>query len=319
MDSAAILKRDARRWVTELASGEANMGDFEKAERWRRQSPAHEAAFAEATRLWSDFAAAGRRLIAEEGKPAWVPPPSPTSRRAMLAGTGALAASAAAYAVINPPLALWPSLDEFRADYRTAIGEQRRVMLADEISVRMNTRTSIAIPQAVDTDQITLIAGEAFFAMPKQPKRSLTVVAADGRSTTTRAQFDVRNIDSSVCVTCFDGEVRIEQQGRVATIGANRQLRYDKAGLGEVTAVDAADAAAWRDGILIFRYTPLSDVIAEINRYRPGRVILVNTELAQRSVNGRFKIERIDEILLWIAQVYGVKPRSLPGGIMLLS
>ena len=65
------------------------------------------------------------------------------SRRALLAGGGALAASVAAYAVMKPPLDLWPSFDELRADYRTATGEQRRVTVAD-VDVRLNTQTSIA-------------------------------------------------------------------------------------------------------------------------------------------------------------------------------
>jgi transmembrane sensor len=320
IDDAETLKRDARRWITELVSGEATRLDFERAARWRRQSPDHESAFEQATQLWSDLGEAGRRLVGEEGAPVWASPPSQIGRRALLGGAGAFATAIAGYAAVSPPLRLWPSLDELRADYRTATGEQRRVMLSDQVSVRMNTQTSIAVPEAgVDIDQVTLISGEASFDMPAQPRKLLTVLAAGGRSTTELAHFDVRNIGSRVCVTCFDGQVRVERGGRVATIGAGRQLHYDGKGIGEATPVDAADAAAWRDGILIFRYTPLSDVIEEINRYRPGRVILLNAELAQRSVNGRFKIARIDEVLLWIAQVYGAKPRSLPGGIVLLS
>lgn len=318
-EGTALLKRDARRWVTQLVSGEARPADFEAAKHWRRLSPAHEAAFTEAVRLWQNFGAAGRGLLAQEGPPVWSPPPSQTSRRAILGGVGALAA-AAAYGVVDPPFGLWPSFDELRADYRTATGEQRGLTLADNVSVRMNTQTSIVIPPAAgDTDQVTLIAGEVSFAMPPQSTRLLTVVADAGRTIANRARFDVRNIGASVCVTCFDGEVRVEQGAQAATVGASRQLRYDRNGLAEAVTVDPAEAAAWRDGVLIFRHTPLSDVITEINRYRRGQIILLNVALGQKSVNGRFKIERIDEIVVWIAQALGATPRSLPGGVILLS
>jgi transmembrane sensor len=294
--------------------------DFEAAKRWRAQSPAHDAAFAEATQLWQDFGAAARGLVAEEGLPTWSPPPVQASRRALLGGAGALATAIAAYAVVDPPFGLWPALDELRADYRTTTGEQRHLALAGDVSVQMNTQTSIAIPSAAgNIDQVTLISGEASFAMPQRSARSLAVVADTGRTIANQARFDVRNVGASVCVTCFEGEVRVEQGTQAAAVGANRQLHYDRNGLREEATINPMDAAAWRDGVLIFRYTPLSDVVTEINRYRPGRVILMNAALGQKSVNGRFKIERIDEILSWIAQVYGANSRSLPGGLVLLS
>jgi transmembrane sensor len=197
------------------------------------------------------------------------------------------------------------------------IGEQRDVILADDVSVRMNTQTSITVPAA--TDQVTLIDGEASFTMPPRSARPLTVAAEAGRTIASRARFDVRNIGASVCVTCFEGEVRVEQGSQTAMVGASQQLRYDRTRLGQAVAVNVAEASAWQDGVLIFRFTPLSDVVTEINRYRPGHIILLNTTLGAKTVNGRFKIQRIDEILVWIEQVLGVTPRSLPGGIVLLS
>ena len=316
----ALLKRDARRWLTQLVSGEATTADFAAAERWRRRSPAHEAAFQAATRLWQDFGPAARGLLFEEGPPAWAPPRSRVSRRAILGGAGAGAAAAAAYAVVAPPFGLWPSLDELRADYRTATGEQRHLTLADNVSVRMNTQTSIAVPPATGhADLVTLISGEASFIVPPGSAQLLTVTAEAGRTVAQNARFNIRNTGRSVWVTCFEGEVQVEQGAQTATIGASRRLRYNRDGLGEAAIINPADASAWQDGVLIFRFTPLGDVIAEINRYRPGRVILSNEALGAKTINGRFKIERIDEILVWIEQVLGATGRSLPGGIILLS
>jgi transmembrane sensor len=319
-EGTAELKRDARRLITQLVSGDAKRADFDAANRWRRQSPAHDAAFAEATRLWQDFGAAGRALLAQEGTPAWPSPPMALSRRAMLGGAAAMAAAAAAYAVVHPPLDLWPSLDELRADYRTATGEQRGVTLADDVSVRMNTQTAIAVPTpAGDQDRVTLIAGEASFVMPPQSTRALAVVAEAGVTVANRARFDIRNIGRSVCVTCFEGDVQVMHGARSILVGVDRQLRYDRETVGEAVAINPTDAAAWRDGVLIFRDTPLSDVVAEFNRYRPGKIMLVKAGLAQKSVNGRFRIDRIDDVVVWLAQVYGAKPRFLPGGVTLLS
>ncbi len=71
--------------------------------------------------------------------------------------------------------------------------------------------------------------------------------------------------------------------------------------------------------MLIFRYTPLPKVVEEVNRYRSGRIFIVNAELNARLVNGRFHIDRTDEVLLQLEQAFGVKAKALPGGIVLLS
>jgi transmembrane sensor len=183
----------------------------------------------------------------------------------------------------------------------------------------MNTQTSNVIPSAQkNADEIRLIAGEASFTIPPEARTSLVVRAAGGRAVANWARFDVRHIAGTVCVTCFEGEVRVEQGTQFASIGAKRQIRYDGAGMQAAVAVDPADAAAWQDGILIFRFTPLSEVVAEINRYRPGKVILINAALGSNPVNGRFRIQRIDDVLVWIEQALGIRARSLPGGIRLL-
>ena len=315
-DKAEPLDREAHRWVTQLVSGEARVVDVEAIGQWRKQSPAHESAFADAIKQWRDFGLVGHKLRARADLPVWTPPL--VSRRAVLGGVGALAASMAGYVVVRPPLGLWPSLSEFAADYRTATGEQRHVTLADEVSVRMNSQTSITVPRSTDDrDQVELIVGEAAFATTSQ--RALEVLAGDGRTVARQARFDVRNIGSTVCVTCFDGDLRVEFGAEVATISAKQQVRYGAGGLRSAVSIDPVEAEAWHDGVLIFHFTPLSEVIAEINRYRPGKVILMNASLGQNAVSGRFSIRRMDEVVVWIEYAFGAKPHALPGGILLLS
>lgn len=319
-DGPELLEREAHRWVTQLVSGEATTADAEALRQWRRQSPAHEQAFVTATSRWRSFGPVGESLLAEGQVPLWTPPEPAVSRRAILGGAGALAAAAASYAIVRPPLALWPSLSELTADYRTSTGEQRQVMLAENVAVRLNTQTCIAMASSAgDADEVKLITGEASFAIQAQAHKRLAVLAREGRSVASRARFDVRNVGARVYVTCLEGEVQVEQGTEVATIGARQQLRYDANGLQPAIEIDPAEAAAWQDGVLVFRFTPLSNVVAEINRYRPGRVVLMNQDLGTSPVNGRFRIQHIDEVLVWIEQAFGARMRTLPGGIVLLS
>ncbi|WZB60942.1 FecR domain-containing protein [Achromobacter xylosoxidans] len=64
-------------------------------------------------------------------------------------------------AVVAPPFGLWPSWRELGADYRTAKGEQRRVVLPGAAVLDLNTRTSIALRAA----GVELISGEAAISL----------------------------------------------------------------------------------------------------------------------------------------------------------
>src|SRR5262249_8300723 len=146
------------------------------------------------------------------------------ARRAVIGG--ALAASAAGALIARPPLGLWPSLSELRADYRTGAGGQRRIAATDGVAIQMNTRTSIAIRTDDDSSVVELIAGEASFATPGGRSKPLSVIAADGRTMATSARFDVRLFGPSACVTCLADEVRIDHRGRTVVLGPRQQVTY---------------------------------------------------------------------------------------------
>jgi transmembrane sensor len=317
------LRREAVAWVQRLTSGEATPADAEALKRWCAQSPAHAEAYAEASRVWNDLGQA--TLLHGRGGGSLLELRQVLLRRQALTRRvllGGGIAAAGAYVAVRPPFGLWPSLSELRADFRTATGEQRRVTLTDNVSVTMNTQTSIALdPAQGEADRIELIAGEAAFTTAPDAKRPLVVVAASGQSRGSAAQFNVRCLPAAgaVRVTCTSGDVRIEQRGAAATINAGQQVRYDARGLSAIETIEPDIVSAWQRGIVVFRATPLADVVEEINRYRPGRIILINAELGRKLVSGRFRTDQVDSILTRLEQAFDARIRRLPGGIVLMS
>ena len=212
---------------------------------------------------------------------------------------------------------MWPSVTELAADYRTAPGEQRQIALADNISVEMNTRTSLNIrPPSGESNRIELIAGEAAVATRSQ---MIEVTAGNGRALASIAKFSVRYDGPNVCVTCLDGFVEVAQQGRPVTIKRNEQITYSAQGFGQMKSVDAAVVTGWREGDLYFQDEPLSRVIDEVNRYRSGRIVLMNDALGQRRFTARFKLDRLEVVVAQLQATFGARVTSLPGGVVLVS
>jgi transmembrane sensor len=320
-ESCAALKRQAMEWLAHLSSGRATEADAEALKRWCGQDRAHAEAFAEANLLWNVLGPAAHNVAARTTAPAqanrvWSQPS--LGRRAFLGGA-AVTAAAAGYLVVRPPLDLWPSASEWLAEHRTATGEQRRIAMADGAAVEMNTQTSLNVGTAVDgAGQIELIAGEAAVTTGENARRPFVVIAAQGRTSATNAKFDVRLDGPTVCVTCLDGTIEVAHGGRTVPVRQKEQVTYGNRGLGQVIGVDPAVVTSWRTGVLIFHREPLIRVVNEINRYRPGRIVLVNAALEQRQIDASFRLDRLDDVIPQVEQVFGARVTRLPGGIVLL-
>lgn len=318
MMDAETVKEEAQAWLRRLESGEATKADAAALDIWRAQSPRHAKAFADAVLLWKVLGDAAQLAPAAK-QPVAVRSHRPIARRALLLGGGAMAASAAAVSVIRPPLALWPSFSELSADYRTAIGESQQIELAGQVALRMNTRTSVDLRSSSDDgERIELVAGEAGIKAQDQHSRPIMVIAGDGHVQATNASFNIRKSDANVAVTCIHGEVDVRCKAGASTIRGGQQVMYNDRQISGIAAVDADVVTAWQRGLLIFRDVPLTDVVEEVNRYRPGRIILANSNLGSRRVVANFQTDRIDDVIVFISKVMNVPSRSLPGGIVLL-
>jgi transmembrane sensor len=297
--------------------------DIQELEKWRASSAAHAREFAEAALLWTVLGEAARKAEDSRALRASATTRPLTNRhlgrRAFLAGGGAIAASLAGALVVRPPLELWPSFSELAADYRTRTGERQQIAVASHVSVEMNTRTSIDLRSGGDgAAQIELLAGEAAIAKRDDTLRELVVLAGNGRAGATKASFNIRKDGSSVSVTCLAGEVEVQCRAAVAAIREGQQISYDERGLGAIATIDPEVITAWQRGLLIFRRMPLAQVIDEVNRYRSGRIILLDAKLGQRQVVANFRLDRIDDVIAFMSKAMNVSTRSLPGGIVLV-
>lgn len=318
-DNTDKYHRGAVEWMVRLQSGAATTADLAAFEAWYKESPEHARAFSQLRRLMGAVDVAGKRVFRRQKSTM-----SPMlnlqpllARRGFLAAALGASAVAGGVALVRPPLGLWPSLQELRADYRTRIGEQRQVALAEGVAIEMNTQTSIALlPPVEGISHIELVAGEG---MVDASKSALEVSAAAGSVRAKGASFTIRRDGNTVTVTCVDGEVAVRCGAAVQNLRQGWRLAYSDAGLGAAAPIDTAVATSWREGYIAFRDTKLSEVVAEINRYRRGRIVVLGDALADRPVNVRFYLNRLDDVADKLRKALGARVTDLPGGVVVLS
>lgn len=109
------------------------------------------------------------------------------------------------------------------------------------------------------------------------------------------------------------------RQDMRATLRRGQQVTIGEAGVGKVAMVDAERAESWRRGELVFDNRPLREVVDEVNRYRPGRIILANGALADIPVSAVFRLDGIDRAVSQIREVSNASVSHLPGGVVVLT
>lgn len=313
-------EREARAWLLHLTSGEATREDGEAFRRWCSQSRMHAEAFARTRRLWEQLGPAIAERRAGTAREDRTAPRHGVrmSRRRFLAT--AITASVAAVVVGRYGLDTIVS-PAGASTLRTAVGEQRRVEVAPGVVVEMNTATDIrVIGSGRDVTGMRLRSGEAVVHIGPRHEAAFTVEVADATlASAPGGAFAVRCDDSAASVTCLDGQAVLSHAATKTLVKASQQVDFGADGVSAAMAVNPDDALAWRRRVLIYDNRPLADVVADINRYRPGRIVITDRALGERRVHARFTLDQMADVATLIQDAYGAHATHLPGGWVLLS
>ena len=313
-----LLLEQAQNWLVRLTSGSATTDDAREYKRWCAQSAAHADAMSEVSRVWEVARQAGKSFGAVRQPAARIAPLgiARPGRRAFMGG--ALAAGAAAWLLVRPPGNMWPSLSDIAADYHTGTGEQHEFILNEQIQVALNTQTAANILPVDGRSALEVKSGEAQVDVPE--KASFVVHAGGGQvAAQSAARFNVRVDGRQVCVTCLSGKVEVSYGARVLVATAAQQITYGQGAAVSTAAADISKLNAWRKGMLVFDNTSLASVVDEINRYRPGKIILTNDDLGRRRVQAQVRMDQLADVVGLIQASYGAKVTMLPAGIVVLS
>jgi transmembrane sensor len=191
----------------------------------------------------------------------------------------------------------WAARPEHWADLRSGTGEVRSATLADGSTVELGSRTALSLDYSDRTRRLVLHEGEAFFIVAADP-RPFVVAAEAGEARALGTRFNMRALDGVVTVAVAEHSVAVTVPAAApATVDEGWQLAYGKSGIEALEPADLASIAAWRQGRLIFRNTPLRAVLSEIGRYRDGTIVLLDDRLGSIPVTAVFDIASIGSAL----------------------
>lgn len=216
---------------------------------------------------------------------------------------------------------MFNSLDFYFADYTTAPGQQRQITLSDGSEILMNTDTAISVNFTQQQRQIQLVAGEAYFKVASDTRRPFVVATDMGQTQALGTAFDVKLQDNETAVTVFEHAVKITtHNGKVLDhLAAGQQAEFTDNTLSASSKTDLQRAMAWRKQRMVFQNRSLAEVAAELDRYRPGRIVIMGASIKNLRMTGVFGTENTDIALRTIELSLPVKVSKFTDKLVVLS
>ncbi len=301
----------AQQWFVLLQDEDATDADRQRFAAWLAADPAHARAWAETEQLWTRMDAAVPALRARETWQAARKPAVQITRR------GWLKQAAAAALVLGGGVGVAVSSDLF-ADHRTGVGERRSLKLADGSTVELDADSALSVAFSAGQRRISLHRGRAFFQVASDASRPFVVAADNGEIRALGTAFSVKIAPDTVHVAVSEHAVAITQGNDSVQLEEGRALAYGAHGIGQMAPADIASQLGWRQDRLFFQEAPLREVVADLDRYRPGRILILDDDLADLPVTGFFHAGQTEAALQTIEATLPVRLSRLTDRLVVI-
>ncbi|AJA08546.1 Putative membrane protein [Sphingopyxis fribergensis] len=289
----AALRSEAAQWFNLERSGDMTVDDEHRFHDWLEQSDAHRDAYRLVERAWiiagtipqePEMLAAAENDFAHGGERShW--------RRHLALAASLLLIFTVSWVVHQNGFFGFGAAEDQR--FRTGIGQTSTVTLAEGSVVTLDAETEMRVSETPRERRVDLVGGRAFFRVAKDASRPFIVNAGGKSVRAIGTAFEVSFEHGNMVVTLAEGKVRVEEASAGTGSGTDMvpggQLVIGADHNWTLRRVDVAKETSWTEGRLIFMRDPLSDAVAEMNRYSPRKLVFKDGRIPEKEVVGVFE------------------------------
>ena len=204
--------------------------------------------------------------------------------------------------------------------YETALNEHKKVSLPDGSTIVIDPQTHIEVARDYNKAGRTVIltSGAAYFEVSHQEQLPFMVDMDAVSVKDIGTNFTVEKTKDSIKVMVSGGKVAFikKETGESRELSAGSSLIYyiPEHRFGEIKVTAPADSSI---GSLRFDNSPLSDVIAVLQKVSGKRIILEDTVIAQKRLTLHLDGESFDNDLKIICASLNLEYRAINGGYIL--
>lgn len=305
MSGERPLPRTAAEWIARLNADGRTAEDEQAFRAWIAADAAHAADFERATDIWAMVP--GTDALT---RPATVPPKQLLPRRRVLvACAGTLVVGGGGMAMMQTAMA--------GTRYRTDVGEQRRVVLAEGSLLFLDTDTDVRVLASVRRRRLWLDRGRVALTV-KRAAAPFSIDAGKGQFVADTGLFDLRrDSDDALAMMAVAGRAEVAMAGAPHSLSAGQRIRADIAQTVQIDRPDVEATQAWQSGRAAFHDDRLDEVAAEANRYSLTRLVIADPHTATLRVSGMYRMG--DNVALGqaLSQLLSVPVRQVGDRVLL--
>ncbi|MBL1264302.1 FecR family protein [Methylomicrobium sp. RS1] len=298
------IDEQAVAWFIRLRADNVSNEDRKSFDRWLEQAADHRRAFDEVCAMWGDTALLNSLRI--NAKLHGIAPKRLKKRYI----NPKIALALAACLVLAVPLVAGQMRILLRADYSSAIGERKTVLLEDGSTAMLNTDSAIAVSMKDGKRSVELLKGEVFFDVKHDPGHPFLVHADHSTTRVLGTRFFVNHRKEGDEIKVLSGRVEVSDNPiwkDPVVLGEDEAVTVYEASLGRPKKLDSKLSTSWINGFLVYENDTLEAVIEAINRYRPGMVFFKDASLRQLKINGRLSIKESHDMLKVLQRTLDIK------------
>lgn len=306
----------AAEWFALFRDESVSDVDYAQWQIWLGAHPQHQAAWEAVQTVHMPFTQVTKIGNQQAAKTALLRTDTMSRRHALkLLGFGGTALFAGLLVKQTSPWRDWvTNIATRQTRYQVAIGQTQLFTLAEGSKLWLNTNSQADVAYSVALRRITLMSGELLVESAKdntELARPLVVDTLHGRLTALGTRFTVKLTESHTFVAVYDGAVSIapNHANQTLVVQAGQQLQFTHQ---NILPVEPADKAreAWTRGILLADNRRLDDFIAELARYRTGKLMVAN-DIAHLRLMGAFPLQDTNRVLASIVETFPVKLKRM--------
>jgi len=278
MTAQTDIEEKALHWFVVLRDDEAPESAWLDFHDWLEASPTHAAAYDAVERLWVDLDdhAASAPTEAPVIDLAAARARRPKPRSPWLGAAIGIAASV----MLAFGLFLW--LTPGSQVYATT-DAPLTVALEDGSHVYLNRHSTLDVRFDGNNRSVSLAEGEAAFDIAHDPAHPFIVAAGDHQVEVLGTAFNVLNHRDRFAVTVERGVVAVTPANAPKVrLVAGQALAQRGEQAPALSQVSANQTSPWRQGVLVYRDRPMTDVADDLSRYLDKPVVLSTSARALR-------------------------------------
>ncbi len=309
-----FIKEQANQWLVKLETDNMAVGDEERFVDWLEQDERHGEIFHQMEQTWSLMHEANL-FNNDEHK-------SSNSKSLFLRMLLPIAAT-----VLIAFTSLFWGQDIYFAtfsDHYTSTGQRQKHILTDGSELTLNTDSAINIKYTDKQRLIEVLAGEIYVTVAPNLDRPFVVKAGDLKVTALGTEFIVHKAqDKNATVIVTEHSVKVESTSSDElnlVLNQGHEVTFNESNntLSNVQTVNLNQVQAWRNGKYIFQDESLAKVIAELNRYYQGKIILRDDSLRDKKITGVLDLDNPQVSLNNLAKSLPIKINSMTPYLLLI-